>query len=108
MKICANNVPLITGRVLVQTSPRHLDNVDAIVKQCREFAAYFEECAIPKDRYAIKVPFSGAGATASVTLNKEGIRTLATAVFCLEQAIAASQSKCLLISPYFQGKHDYL
>jgi transaldolase len=36
-------------------------------------------------------------------LNAEGIRTLATGVFSLEQGIAASQSGCLFISPYYNG-----
>ncbi|CAG9954516.1 unnamed protein product [Clonostachys rosea f. rosea IK726] len=101
VRICANNVPLIKGRVLIQTSPRHIHDDVAIIDQCRRFAAAFEEADVPRDRFAIKVPFTGSGAVASRTLNAEGIRTLATAVFCLEQAIAASQSGCLLISPYF-------
>ncbi|VUC29132.1 unnamed protein product [Clonostachys rosea] len=101
VRICANNVPLIKGRVLIQTSPRHIHDDVAIVKQCRRFADAFEEAGIPRDRFAIKIPFTGSGAVASRVLNAEGIRTLATAVFCLEQAIAASQSVCLLISPYF-------
>jgi transaldolase len=90
--------------VLVQTSPRYLDDAEAIVKQCHKFAGYFKELGVPRDRYAIKIPFSGAGAIAAAKLNEEGIRILATSVFCLEQAIAASQSKCLLISPYFNGE----
>lgn len=57
-----------------------------------------------RDRFAIKIPFTGAAAVAAKELNSEGIRTLATAVFGLEQGIAASQSGCLFISPYFNGE----
>ncbi|KAL2688933.1 hypothetical protein Neosp_002983 [[Neocosmospora] mangrovei] len=104
VRICAENLPFITGRALTQTTPRHLNDKDAIVDQCRRFAKSFEAANVPRDRFAIKVPFSGAGAVAAKQLNAEGIRVLATAVFCLEQAIAASQSHCLFISPYYNGK----
>lgn len=56
-----------------------------------------------RDRFAFKLPFSGSAASAARELNAEGLRTLATAVFSLEQGIAASQSGCLFISPYFNG-----
>jgi transaldolase len=38
-------------------------------------------------------------------LLEEGIRTLGTAVFSVQQAIAASQAGCLYISPYYNGKN---
>lgn len=88
----------------MQTSLRHVNDTAAIVKQCHFYANAFEEQGVPRDRFAIKLPFSGAAATAARELNAEGIRTLATAVFSLEQAIAASQSDCLFISPYYNGK----
>ncbi|KAJ9150894.1 Transaldolase [Pleurostoma richardsiae] len=101
VQICARNVPLISGRVLIQTSLRYANDRDAIIRQCRSYAAAFADAGVPRDRFAIKLPFSGAAASAALVLNAEGIRTLATAVFSLEQAIAASQSNCLFISPYY-------
>ncbi|OQV10433.1 hypothetical protein CLAIMM_14431 [Cladophialophora immunda] len=98
---CARNVPYLSGRVLVQTSLRHVNDRAAIIKQCHEYADEFEKAGVSRDRFAIKVPFSGAAASAALELNAQGIRTLATAVFSLEQAIAASQSNCLFISPYY-------
>ncbi|KAJ4245218.1 hypothetical protein NW762_014088 [Fusarium torreyae] len=102
VRICAKNASLISGRLLVQTSPEHLHNRDEIINQCRRFAESFAQEGLSKDRFAIKLPFTGAAACAAQQLNAEGIKTLATSVFCLEQAIAASQSQCLLISPYFE------
>ncbi|KIW77210.1 hypothetical protein Z517_09656 [Fonsecaea pedrosoi CBS 271.37] len=99
--LCARNVPFLSGRVLVQTSLRYVNDRTAIIKQCHEYAEAFEKSGVSRDRFAIKVPFSGAAASAALELNAEGIRTLATAVFSLEQAIAASQSNCLFISPYY-------
>jgi transaldolase len=101
---CARNVPYLSGRVLVQVSLRHLNDREAIIKHCHSFAKAFEEVGVPRDRFAIKLPFSGSAASAALQLNAEGIRTLATAVFSVEQAIAASQSNCLFISPYYNGK----
>ncbi|KAH8817420.1 transaldolase [Xylogone sp. PMI_703] len=101
VNICARNLPYLSGRVLLQVSCRHANDRDAIIKHCHSYAKAFEEVGIPRDRFCIKVPFSGAGASASLQLNEEGIRTLATTVFSLEQAIAASQANCLFISPYY-------
>ncbi|EHY52577.1 hypothetical protein ABEF92_005178 [Exophiala dermatitidis] len=99
--LCARNVPYLSGRVLLQVSLRHLNDREAIIKQCRSFAEGFKGAGVPRDRFAIKLPFSGSAASAAAQLNAEGIRTLATTVFSLEQAIAASQSNCLFISPYY-------
>ncbi|KAK5989480.1 Transaldolase-like protein [Cladobotryum mycophilum] len=100
--LCARNIPHLSGRVLIQTSLRHLHDRDAIIAQCRSYASLFAQHGVPRDRFAIKLPFSGAAASAALQLNgEEGIRTLATAVFSLEQGIAASQSGCLFISPYY-------
>ncbi|KAL4879194.1 hypothetical protein BJY04DRAFT_194024 [Aspergillus karnatakaensis] len=101
VQLVKKNLPYITGRVLLQSSPRHLNNASEIVAHCRRYASYFEEAGIPKDRYAIKLPFSGAAAVAARELSGEGIATLATAVFGLEQGVAASQAGCRFISPYF-------
>ncbi|ETI20929.1 hypothetical protein G647_07272 [Cladophialophora carrionii CBS 160.54] len=99
--LCARNIPYLSGRVLVQTSLRHVHDRDAIIKQCLAYAVAFEQAGVSRDRFAIKLPFSGSAASAALELNAQGIRTLATAVFSLEQAIAASQSNCLFISPYY-------
>lgn len=103
--LCARNVPYLTGRVLVQVSLRYVNDREAIIRQCRSYATAFEAAGVSRDRFAIKLPFSGAAASAALKLNAEGIRTLATAVFSLEQAIAASQSGCAMISPYFNGRY---
>lgn len=88
----------------MQVSPRFTADTDATVQQCRRFAKYFEEEGIAKDRFAIKLPFTGANALAAAQVESEGIKTLATTVFVLEQAIGASQANCHLISPYYNGE----
>ncbi|KAL6831722.1 hypothetical protein V8C40DRAFT_237060 [Trichoderma camerunense] len=99
--LTARNVPLLSGRVLIQTSLRHISSSSATIAHARTLASLYEQAGVPRDRFAIKIPFSGPAAAAAQVLNAEGIRTLATSVFSLEQGIAASQSGCLFISPYF-------
>ncbi|KAL6692318.1 hypothetical protein J3F84DRAFT_402137 [Trichoderma pleuroticola] len=99
--LTARNVPLLSGRVLIQTSLRHISSAAATIAHARSLASLYEQAGVSRDRFAIKIPFSGPAAAAARVLNAEGIRTLATSVFSLEQGIAASQSGCLFISPYY-------
>ncbi|EHK18566.1 uncharacterized protein TRIVIDRAFT_158488 [Trichoderma virens Gv29-8] len=99
--LTARNIPLLSGRVLIQTSLRHVSSSSATIAHARTLAALYDQAGVPRDRFAIKIPFSGPAAAAARVLNQEGIRTLATSVFSLEQGIAASQSGCLYISPYY-------
>ncbi|ETR99797.1 aldolase [Trichoderma reesei RUT C-30] len=99
--LTARNIPYLSGRVLIQTSLRHVSSSADTLAHARRLAALYEEAGVPRDRFAIKIPFSGPAAAAAAVLNQEGIRTLATSVFSLEQGIAASQSGCLFISPYY-------
>ncbi|UKZ52772.1 hypothetical protein TrVGV298_006559 [Trichoderma virens] len=104
--LTARNIPLLSGRVLIQTSLRHVSSSSATIAHARTLAALYDQAGVPRDRFAIKIPFSGPAAAAARVLNQEGIRTLATSVFSLEQGIAASQSGCLYISPYYNGKEQ--
>ncbi|PNP45508.1 hypothetical protein TGAMA5MH_02731 [Trichoderma gamsii] len=101
INLTARNIPLLSGRVLIQTSLRHISSSSATIAHARTLASLYAAAGVSRDRFAIKLPFSGAAAAAARVLNAEGIRTLATSVFSLEQGIAASQSGCLFISPYY-------
>ena len=63
--------------------------------------ALFEENGISRSRVCLKIPATGAGIAAAAQLEGEGIRTLATTLFSVDQAFAAVQAKCLYIAPYF-------
>ncbi|KAK6450231.1 transaldolase [Trichoderma asperellum] len=99
--LTARNIPFLSGRVLIQTSLRHISSSAATIAHARTLASLYANAGVSRDRFAIKLPFSGAAAAAARVLNAEGIRTLATSVFSLEQGIAASQSGCLFVSPYY-------
>ncbi|KAI9370911.1 hypothetical protein BJX61DRAFT_548654 [Aspergillus egyptiacus] len=99
--LCKKNIDDISGRVLLQTSPSAVYDAQKVLDHARLYAREFEAVGIPKDRFCIKIPATGPALSVVPTLEKEGIRTLGTAVFSLAQAIAASQAGCLFISPYF-------
>lgn len=85
-------------------TPRHVYDKQAVLNQCYAYDKAFSDAGVDRDRYAIKISATGPAMTAAEQLNKEGIRVLATSVFSLSQAIAASQAGCLFISPYFNGR----
>lgn len=62
----------------------------------------FERAGVPSTRVCIKIPATLEGLRASRILSKDhNINTLATTVFCVEQALAAAEEAgCLFTSPY--------
>ncbi|PWN19581.1 aldolase [Microstroma glucosiphilum] len=95
------NDGLIKGRFLLQTSPQGASDMAAIIAHARNYAKEFEMAGLPKERFCIKLPATGAGVNAAKVLEGEGIRTLGTSLFSVPQALACSQAGCLSISPYF-------
>ena len=57
-----------------------------------------------RDRVCIKIPATAESIVACQFLENAGIRTLATCLFSVPQALAASQAGCLYVAPYFNGK----
>ncbi|KAL4887875.1 aldolase [Aspergillus ambiguus] len=100
VKFCSSNLENISGRVLVQVSPRHVYDSEAVLSQFYAYDGAFKEAAI-------KISVTGPSMAAAKKLNSEGIRILGTSVFSLAQAIAASQVDCLFISPYFNEVAAY-
>ncbi|KAG1819959.1 hypothetical protein EV424DRAFT_1323219 [Suillus variegatus] len=90
-----------TGRVLVQTSPRTAYDKDATVAHAKALISVFGKHGISRDRVCIKIPATPESILACNELEESGIRTLATCLFSVPQAMAASQAGCLYIAPYF-------
>ncbi|KAI6363989.1 hypothetical protein MCOR25_005725 [Pyricularia grisea] len=99
--MCKKNLDLISGRVLLQTSPAKAYDMAATLAHARLYGAEFTRAGVPRDRFCIKIPSTGPGLNAAKILQEEGISTLGTALFSVVQAIACSQAGCLSISPYF-------
>lgn len=102
MRLCALNLPNISGRALLQASPAHAYNTEAIVQHALAYQKEFAAVGISNDRFCIKILATGPGMLAARILESQhGIRTLGTGLFSVPQALAAAQAGCLYISPYY-------
>ncbi|KDQ60312.1 hypothetical protein JAAARDRAFT_174366 [Jaapia argillacea MUCL 33604] len=93
--------PYLKGRVHAQTSPSAAYDTEATVQHAKELVSVFEQNGIPRSRVCIKIPATPESIIACRRLEQEGIRTLATSLFSVPQAVAASQAGCLYVAPYF-------
>lgn len=97
-------LPYLTGNVHAQASPSVAYSVEGTVAEARRIIKTFEELDVPRSRVCIKIPVTAEGALACKLLQAEGIQTLGTCVFSLEQALAVGAAGCLYVAPYFNGK----
>ncbi|KAF9003413.1 aldolase [Cyathus striatus] len=93
--------PLLTGHVHAQASPKYAYDTLQTIEHAKKLVALFEAHGIPKDRVCIKIPATPESIVAMQYLSKVGIKTLATCLFSVPQAVAASQAGCLYVAPYF-------
>lgn len=94
-------LPHIKGRVHAQLSPRYAHSIPQSLDHAHRLIALFSAEGIPSSRVCLKIPSTGPGLVTASTLEKKGIRTLATTLFSVDQALAAVQAGCLYIAPYF-------
>ncbi|KAL9594622.1 MAG: hypothetical protein Q9219_006930 [cf. Caloplaca sp. 3 TL-2023] len=95
-------VPNITGAILVMANPmqsystkRIVDNGHRLYRICRHLQPDFD-----MSRMIVKVPSTWEGLQACRELKGHGVKTLATTVFSMEQAILAAEAGCIYISPF--------
>ncbi|TFK41575.1 aldolase [Crucibulum laeve] len=93
--------PNITGKLHAQTSPSTAYDSEKTIEHAKKLVALFEEHDIPKNRVCIKIPATPESMIACHYLTKIGIQTLATCLFSVPQAVAASQAGCIYVAPYF-------
>ncbi|KAI0361615.1 aldolase [Trametes cingulata] len=93
--------PYLTGRVHAQASPSAAYDTEATIRHAKKLVALFEAHGIPKSRVCIKIPTTPESVVACNYLERLGIRTLATCLFSVPQAMAAHQAGCLYVAPYF-------
>ncbi|KAK0459494.1 uncharacterized protein EV420DRAFT_269371 [Desarmillaria tabescens] len=94
-------LPYLSGNVHAQTSPSVGYSVEGTVSEARRIVATFEELGVPRARVCIKIPITPEGAQACKILQDDGIQTLGTCIFGVEQAVAASLAGCVYLAPYF-------
>ncbi|KAK4159440.1 hypothetical protein QBC43DRAFT_222016 [Cladorrhinum sp. PSN259] len=94
--------PHTTGFLHVQTNPKHAYSAEKTIKNAERIVSHFRHLAPDFDpqRICIKVPCTWEGLQACRQLAISGITTLATIVFCLEQAMTAAEVGCRYVAPY--------
>jgi transaldolase len=95
-------VPYLTGRALIQTNPYNAYSTSATIANAKRIISIYKTVAPdhPSDRVCIKIPSTWEGIAACKDLEKQGIVTLATTLFSMEQAAIAAAAGCSYIAPY--------
>ncbi|PNY26297.1 Transaldolase [Tolypocladium capitatum] len=95
-------IPHLTGYVHVQTNPKLSYSTTAMVMNAERIVAIFLSLAPELDpkRVCIKIPATWEGLQACRIVEAKGISTLATTMFCMEQAALAADAQCTYIAPY--------
>ncbi|CAI7565104.1 unnamed protein product [Penicillium glandicola] len=95
-------IQTVHGNVHVMVNPSYSYNTEAIVANAQRFHhlcqiidPYFDT-----SRLVTKVPATWEGMQAARQLKRSGIKTLATTVFSMEQAILAGEAGCISVSPF--------
>ncbi|KAK8133152.1 Transaldolase [Apiospora kogelbergensis] len=102
VKLALRIVPYLTGYSHIQTNPMYSYHKDKTIENAKRIVAIFKDLDPKYDskRVCIKIPATWEGMQACRELEKQGIATLATTMFCLEQAALASHAGCTYIAPY--------
>ncbi|KAF5694544.1 transaldolase [Fusarium denticulatum] len=88
-------VQILTNPKLSYSTDGTISDAYRIVKIFKHLAPDFDE-----KRVCIKIPATWEGLQACRTLEMKGIATLATTMFCMEQAALAAEAQCTYIAPY--------
>ncbi|KAK5993019.1 putative transaldolase-like protein [Cladobotryum mycophilum] len=102
VKLQLRVIPYVTGYVHIQTNPKLSYSAVGTVENAERIIAIFQKLAPELDakRVCIKIPATWEGLQACRTLEAKGIATLATTMFCMEQAVLAADANCTYIAPY--------
>lgn len=92
----------VTGCVFVQVNPFYVYSTQSIIDNAVRLRALFRtvEPAFDESRVCVKVPLTWEGAQACRILEAQGVKTLGTALFTMEQAMIAGEVGCGYIAPY--------
>jgi len=95
-------LPYLSGRVHTQSTMHAAHEKDATVRDALEIIQIYRLISpgIPINRICIKIPATYEGLEACRILENQGIRTLATTLFSVEQAILAHEVGCTYVAPY--------
>ncbi|KAI9698121.1 MAG: hypothetical protein M1836_004123 [Candelina mexicana] len=102
VKLAVEIRPLVTGDMHVMANPCYSCNKQKIVDTGKRFHQLFTivDPQFDRERLVIKVPATWEGLQACRELKNNGVRTLATTLFIMEQAVLAGEVGCVSISPF--------
>ncbi|KAJ3491894.1 hypothetical protein NLG97_g5506 [Lecanicillium saksenae] len=102
IKLQLSFLPFTSGYVHVQTNPKLSFSTEKTVKNAQRINSVFKALVAEVDaqRVCIKIPATWEGLQACRSLEAQGIKTLATTLFCMEQASLAAEANCTYIAPY--------
>ena len=91
---------LVPGYVSTELDARLSFDAAASVERARRIVRLYAEQGIGKERVLVKLASTWEGIKAAEALEKEGIHTNLTLLFCFAQAVAAADAGATLISPF--------
>ncbi|CAJ2499632.1 Uu.00g024850.m01.CDS01 [Anthostomella pinea] len=102
VKLALRIVPYLQAFSHIQTNPHYAHDKQKTVENGQRIVAIFKELEPAYDcrRVCIKIPATWEGMQACRELEQQGIATLATTMFCMEQAALAAHVGCTYIAPY--------
>ncbi|KAK4187485.1 hypothetical protein QBC35DRAFT_233195 [Podospora australis] len=95
-------IPETRGFLHVQTNPKLAYSTQKTIRNAERIISHFKHLAPDFDpkRICIKIPSTWEGIQACRELERRGIATLATTLFCIEQAALAAEAGCRYVAPY--------
>ncbi|KAI0473435.1 transaldolase [Xylariaceae sp. FL0804] len=102
VRLALRIAPHLTGFSHVQANPKYAYDRRRTVENGQRIVAIFRDLDPSYDarRVCIKVPATWEGMQACRELEAQGIATLATTLFCMEQVALAAHVNCTYIAPY--------
>ena len=98
---------VVPGRVSTEIDPRPSYDTNASIATARRLVELYAAAGVPKARVLIKLASTWEGIQAARELERQGIHTNLTLLFCLAQAQACADAGVQLISPFVGRIHDW-
>ncbi|KAI9045407.1 transaldolase family protein [Aspergillus affinis] len=102
VKLALKIAPHIRGHVHIQTNPYYSYSTEKTIVNALRIVQLFQhfQPGFEQSRICIKVPSTWEGMVACRTLEQAGVRTLATTLFTMAQAVLAAEVGCTYVAPY--------
>ncbi|ADI37964.1 transaldolase [Waddlia chondrophila 2032/99] len=96
----AEILKFIPGRVSTEVDARLSFDVEESIQTARDLISLYHEVGVPREKVLIKLASTWEGIQACRELEKEGIHCNMTLMFSIGQAVACSDARATLISPF--------